>query len=411
MKFLIIDDDPEYRALLRHHISVQWPDAQFGEFDPRTQAMEELKRAGAYSVILLDYQLGPIDGLTLLHSLRKLAPCPPIIMITGTGNERLAVDAIRGGAADYIPKAGLTNNIITAAIAQATGINPLARSDARPRPKPRQVGLKQIGNYTLLKQAGLGAQGYVYKAQDPAGRLVAMKLVPLAKGSKRHHEMLKQAVAEIAAVHRLNSHRIPKLIDHGQSNGFAYLCMEWLGGGSIKSKFANRPLPNHASALQLCREIAAALADLHRAGLVHRDLKPENVMLREDGSIVLIDFGTVGRLAQGEELVKGTPYYLSPEQIRGEKLDGRSDLYALGCILHELLTGLPPFRARSIAGIGYKHLHAEVPQLMGPAQFAQGVLNRLLAKTRSARFADATAAAQALDLVAEMSRAGVQHAS
>lgn len=403
MKFLLIDDDPEYRQLLRHHLTARWPQAACVEHDPRVdEPLGNGFDGKGFDAVLLDYQLGPTSGLDLLAEFQKHDGFPPVIMITGAGNERLAVEAIRAGAADYIPKSGLKHELLVAAVSQATGLDPHARADPKPSPRPKarvSPGLKSIGGFQLLKQIGVGAGGYVYQGRDADQRLAAVKLIPLSGRSERIQGLLRQAVTEITAVTRRPSPYLPKLMGHGRTEEFAYLCLEWLSGGSLKSRMQSDRAPTVRQALMLVREIASALDTLHGAGLVHRDLKPDNIMYRDDNTLVLIDFGASGALHQPTELVAGTPYYMSPEQIRGEGLDGRSDLYALGVLLHELLTGAPPYRARSVAGIGYKHLHAPMPELPRGYQSLQGLLNRLMAKSPAQRFRDAATAAQAIDLL------------
>ena len=405
MKFLLIDDDPEYRELLRHHLTARWPQAVCASHDPRTDPpLGHDFNGSGFDAVLLDYQLGPTSGLKLLAQFRQHEAFPPVIMITGAGNERLAVEAIRAGAADYIPKSGLKHDLLVAAVSQATGLDPHALQEPKPAtpPKPRvSPGLKSIGGFQLIKQVGMGAGGYVYQGQDADQRLAAVKLIPLSGRSARIQGLLKQAVTEITAVSRRPSPYLPSLMGHGRTDEFAYLCLEWLSGGSLKSRMKPDRAPTVRQALLLVREIAYALDTLHQAGLVHRDLKPDNIMYRSDSTLVLIDFGASGALHQPTELVAGTPYYMSPEQIRGEGLDGRSDLYALGVLLYELLTGAPPYRARSVAGIGYKHLHAPMPDLPRAYQNLQGLLNRLMAKSPGKRFRDAATAAQAIDLLVD----------
>src|SRR5438105_216119 len=154
-------------------------------------------------------------------------------------------------------------------------------------------------------------------------------------------------------------------------------------------------------ALRLAAAIARALATIHAAGVLHRDLKPGNIMLREDGGIALIDFGLSKDAALALDVtdsgtIFGTPHYMSPEQGHGEPVDARSDLYSLGVILFEMLTGEKPYRAENPMAIVYKHRKEPVPQL--PPQFAamQPVLEGLLAKAPADRFAGAPQAAEAL---------------
>jgi serine/threonine protein kinase len=155
-------------------------------------------------------------------------------------------------------------------------------------------------------------------------------------------------------------------------------------------------------ALGMLRQMAAALAAIHDAGVLHRDLKPGNVMLRVDGTIALIDFGLAKQLSLEAEItatgeIFGTPYYMSPEQGHGREVDARSDLYSLGVIFYEMLTGKKPFLAPTPMAVIYKHSHTPIPLL--PAQFAhwQGLLERMLAKDTRDRYQSGRELCAAID--------------
>ena len=159
--------------------------------------------------------------------------------------------------------------------------------------------------------------------------------------------------------------------------------MEYLDGGDLKQRIAGGI--NEADAVRYLRQIASALAQVHEVGILHRDLKPGNIMLRRDDSVALIDFGLAKRMRLKMEItdsgeIFGTPYYMSPEQGHGNVIDLRSDIYSLGVIFFEMLTGKKPYRAETAMGIIYLHAKAPVPLL--PPRFAryQALLNMMLAK-------------------------------
>jgi serine/threonine protein kinase len=176
---------------------------------------------------------------------------------------------------------------------------------------------------------------------------------------------------------------IVKIHDLGVSDDHAHIAMEYLAGGDLKQRIHSGILV--ADAVQYARQIASALAQVHRVGILHRDLKPGNVMLREDGSIALIDFGLAKRMRLEQEMtdsgeIFGTPYYMCPEQGHADDVDARSDIYSLGVIFYEMLTGEKPFRASNAMAIIYKHGHARIPVLPPRLEKYQLLLDRLLAK-------------------------------
>jgi len=191
-----------------------------------------------------------------------------------------------------------------------------------------------------------------------------------------------------------------RLHDLGVSDEHAWLVMEYFARGDLRRRLRARLTPREA--LQFAAAIARALAAVHAAGVLHRDLKPGNIMLRDDGSIALIDFGMSKDAALALDITEtgtifGTPHYMSPEQGHAEALDERSDLYSLGIILFEMLTREKPYRAENPMAIVYKHRKDAIPRL--PQKFAQvqPVLERLLAKDPADRYASAPEAAAALE--------------
>ena len=157
-----------------------------------------------------------------------------------------------------------------------------------------------------------------------------------------------------------------------------------------------------ADALRITRDIARALQSIHAVGVLHRDLKPGNVMFRDDGSPVLIDFGLAKDEAFALEVtdhgtIFGTPHYMSPEQGHGEPIDGRSDLYSLGVMLYEMLTGQKPYTAENPMAIIYMHRKAPLPRLPEPLAMVQPLIGKLMAKEPAGRFESAAAAAEVIN--------------
>jgi serine/threonine protein kinase len=195
---------------------------------------------------------------------------------------------------------------------------------------------------------------------------------------------------------------VVKIFDLGVARDHAYIVMEYLQFGSLAQRM-RRPL-EPTVALDYARQTADALACMHAAGVLHRDLKPANIMFRDDETLALIDFGLAKQLDAQASLtaggqVCGTPHYMSPEQGYADVTDARSDLYGLGCILFEMLTGRKPFTGVSTLSVIYRHAHAPRPHLPAMLAGLQPVLDRLLAIDPEQRYRSATELGAALDSV------------
>jgi serine/threonine protein kinase len=205
----------------------------------------------------------------------------------------------------------------------------------------------------------------------------------------------------------VNHPNIVRLHELGVADDHAYLAMEYFPCGDLRRRMRAGLGP--AAALGYAAQMARALAALHEAGILHRDLKPGNVMLRADDQVALIDFG-MSKLAALEfeitetGLIFGTPHYMSPEQGHGQELDARSDLYSLGVVLYELLTGEKPYNAENPMAIIYMHRNAALPRLPARLVGLQPLLERLLGKQPQDRFASATQALTALETAREQWR-------
>jgi serine/threonine-protein kinase PpkA len=237
----------------------------------------------------------------------------------------------------------------------------------------------------------------VYLAlQESVQREVALKVMsPTLLGDSQFGERFLRE-ARIAA--KLRHPHVVQVHDVGQAGEYHYIAMEYLPGGPVLTRNGTPREPLFA--LRVTREIAGALGYAQAKGIVHRDIKPDNILLREDGAAVLTDFG-IARASDNSRMTRtgaiiGTPHYMSPEQARGQPLDGRADLYSLGIVFHELLVGRVPYQAEDSLAVGIMHITAPLPRLPAPLAAMQSVLDRLLAKEPEQRFQDGTALAQAL---------------
>ena len=245
----------------------------------------------------------------------------------------------------------------------------------------------------------------VYFAEDlKHHRRVAVKVLRAELAAALGPERFLREI-EIGA--RLNHPHILPLYDSGEAAGFLYYVMPYVEGESLRDRLVREKQLPLDDALQIAREVADALSYAHNHDVVHRDIKPENILL-ESGHAVVADFGIARAIsaAGGEKLTEtglalGTPAYMSPEQAAGSKdLDGRSDLYSLGCVLYEMLAGQPPFTGPTLESLAHQHLTVEPPPVTNlrpavPTEVA-GLLARVLAKTPADRFSPAAQFAEAL---------------
>lgn len=255
-----------------------------------------------------------------------------------------------------------------------------------------------IPGFRMLHPIGHGAMSRVYLAeQEVFGRQVAIKLMSreLAENEQFGERFLREARLIAALGHK----NIVQVYDAGCIDGDYYLAMEHLAGGDLRSPAAERvPVPD---VLTVLLSVLDALSCAAAHGVVHRDVKPANIMLRRDGTVVLLDFGIARDLATETRVTQvgtliGTPHYMSPEQFQGADVDHRSDIYSVGVVFYELLTGDVPYTAETATAIGIKHISEPVPRLPAEQAALQPLLDRALAKEKSQRFQSAEDFAEAL---------------
>ena len=229
-----------------------------------------------------------------------------------------------------------------------------------------QEKTQQLGRYELLSELGQGAMGVVYKARDPVlDRVVAIKTINLTLPKDELSEYEARFYQEARAAGGLNHPNIVTIYDIGKSERMAYMAMEFLEGEELRSILSHKePLPVSV-ALDIAGQVAEGLDYAHERHIVHRDIKPANIMVVRDGLVKITDFG-IARMRTNEVktmtgMILGSPKYMSPEQVAGKRADHRADLFSLGVVLYEMLTGEAPFLADSIHGIMYQILNFTPP--------------------------------------------------
>lgn len=259
-----------------------------------------------------------------------------------------------------------------------------------------------IPGYRVIRKINQGGMSTVYLAiQISVGRVVALKVMnPQLNNDPAFSERFQR---EANIVGQLSHPNIVAIYDIGRHEDLNYIAMDYLPNGSVHDKMGTGL--SGEEVLRITREIASALDHAHDKGYIHRDIKPENILFRADNSAVLSDFGVARGLATNSRMthvgtVVGTPHYMSPEQTKGSSADGRSDLYSLGIVFYEMLTGTLPYQGDEAVTIALKHISAPIPKL--PMQYLayQRILEKLLAKDPEQRFqrgADLIAAIEELE--------------
>ena len=256
-----------------------------------------------------------------------------------------------------------------------------------------------LGRYQVEKELGKGAMGVVYLGKDPKiGRVVAIKTMALSQEFEGDEldDARQRFFREAETAGRLQHQNIVTIFDAGEEHDLAYIAMEFLKGRDLVDHCKDGNLLPVPKVLSIVARVAEALAYAHRQNVVHRDIKPANIMYELDSDTVKVtDFG-IARITDSSKtktgLVLGTPSFMSPEQIAGKKVDGRSDLYSLGVMLYQMLTGVLPFRGESMAELMYKIANEEAPDLRVarkdlPERLAQ-VVARALSKKPELRYQD-----------------------
>ncbi len=379
---MIIDGHAEFCSLLMHHVTTHWPDAIISTYDP-TEAGHlpgEFSGAGNDLILLGDDQ-GERDALTTLKQF-VTTPGFPAIIFFGHGGR---VDAMKIGADAFMEREKIRHDALIVRIGDilraqrriastdslfmgdlATGIHPLVKG------------------YRFLNRLAVSEHSAVYLAEkESAGLQMVLKVLRQVPDFSDGIGAFDRFLQEYEMIAELDHPNIVRIYDLGVSDDHAHIAMEYLPGGDLKQKLEKGIM--ESDAVDYARQIASALANLHSVGILHRDLKPGNIMLRADGSIALIDFGLAKRMRLEPEItgsgeIFGTPYYMSPEQGRGNPVDERGDVYSLGVIFYEMLTGEKPYSGIDAMGIIFKHSEAPLPILPHRLSQYQAVLNMLLAK-------------------------------
>lgn len=407
-RILIVDDDPAELQRCSLHVT------RAGYLvEECIDGLQALGRALADppDLILCDLQMPGLDGFGVLSALRAQPHTAgiPVVFLTSHAAQTNFRKAMRLGADDFLVKPIKPADLLKAIAARLQRLE-LVRSAPHPvlrlldpAPAPdaasstttgnNPMPLRELGGYRLELQIAQGGTATIYLARAKAdGRQVAVKVIHLDGATPA--DTLARFIQEHELLERLRHPNIVAIHAQWFSDHHAYIAMEYFPRGSLAGMLSG-PLPEELALLVL-RQCARGLEAAHLAGIVHRDLKPGNVMLRADGTLALTDFGIAKdlhapTLSTDHGVVLGTPSYMAPEQALGKRVDASCDIYSLGVLLYEMLTGSKPFTGSDHQTIIYGHLNTPVPRL--PAHLAtwQDLLDLMMAKLPPARPADARA--------------------
>jgi serine/threonine-protein kinase PpkA len=427
MRILIVDENADFCTVLREYLRAGLEGAaraavldgserpaplQVKEWNPVKQGVPEPGRdrfKWNFDAILIDSHIEPADPLDWLARARSSAAAgewPPVVMlVNGRDDQAMALEAVKLGVVDCIPRADLTPRrlyeALTDAVAERSGQVSLEKtlvtgtyaSTVEVDKVGRKVrrGAPQIPGYAIERLIGQGGTSKVYLARRE-GYDVPVVLKVLLPELSSDANIVERFMQEFSLIQKIKSVHVTRIFDLNYDSGNAYLAMEYFGAGDLRERVAGGVTP--VAALKIFAQIARALGAIHDAGVVHRDLKPHNIMFRNQHHLAIVDFGGAKSLGETAGITKvghiiGTPNYMSPEQITGDRVDKRSDLYSLGVILHLLLTGQPLYVASSATDIMAMHLNAPIPRLPEELNGFQKLLNKLVAKNPDARFQSA----------------------
>ena len=405
-RILILESDTKLRSTLLRYAVKGW---QGTAVQSMSSGLEEIlsdsERLKSFDVLLVgcDFSKDGSAENPTLRALRAIAADPSnpaVILLTTKGSEYTAVQAIKSGAFDYVPKDLLGREQIVSAVQRAM----LQRKGMVGARDGNVSGVLRLFGYDIRRCLANRDNVSVHVAfSAERGKEVVLKVLHRGRGALSRDQNFERFVDEFKLLYDIDDPAVAEIYDFRVTTQYCYIAMEYFPLGHLGAKLAQALPP--AQALKNTVEIAHALAIIHAAGIVHRDLKPGNIMLRDNGTIALIDFG-ISHSAhvnqpseEGQQSITGTPYYMSPEQARGAPTDERTDLYALGVILYQMLTGEKPFVGETPQAILDQHVNAPLPRLPAHLSAHQALVDRLLAKDAMQRLANSRELLEAIEKI------------
>ena len=403
-RILIAETDRHARSVVRRYVVKGWRGAAVQATSVELEdLLQDGERLRSFDVLLAGCNFstdGTSNNPTLL-TVRALSADPrnpPIILLTEAGSEYTAVQAIRAGAADCIPKGLMGREQVISSIQRVVQTaGPASYSDDR---GSEAISLFGYDMRRRLAHHDNASVHVAYSAEHACQ--VVLKVLHRGRGALSRDENFERFVGEFKLLYDVDDPAVAEIYDFRVTPKYCYMAMEYFPLGHLGTRLSKPVTPEEA--LELVVEIAHALSIIHAAGVVHLDLKPGNIMLRDDGTVALIDFEISKSSLSDHSIsitgeVRGTPYYISPEQARGERPDERSDIYALGIMLFEMLSGRKPYVGETTYAILEQHTSADVPRLPAEHDVVQPLLDKLLAKDPDQRLSSAREVMEAAEQV------------
>jgi eukaryotic-like serine/threonine-protein kinase len=404
MRVLYIGDDTKFGALIRHHLACRWPETKLiRRSGAAASPVDPEYLAQGFDAVLVDHACAGGRGHEWSYELAGRPDFAPVVFLADENGDATRA-ACASGATAVAARPRMDHVALLAAIENASKRQLAAVGTWRA--SPAAVGIDRFGGATLpgyrhIRQLAAGSVSDLYLAEsDAAGALVVLKVTRNPRGDGGDDPAYRRFVQELEIVRRVRHPAVVTIYDVGMSGLYGWLAMEYFRRGDLRALMRGEMTPR--AALGYAAQIARALHAVHQSDVLHRDLKPGNVMVRDDGSLALIDFGLARYAALDYEIsdhgqIFGTPHYMSPEQGHGEPLDARSDLYSLGIMLFEMLTRTKPYVSDNPMAIVVMHRKAPIPALRAELAVLQPLIDRFLAKEPAERFESGEAAAAALD--------------
>ncbi|QTN26500.1 protein kinase [Rhodoferax sp. AJA081-3] len=400
MKILVAEDETAIRNNIVSLLRMEGFDVVEA---PNGRIALALAREHLPELVLSDVMMPELDGLGLLELLRAdpLTAGIPLIFLSARTERADRRKGMNLGADDYLGKPFSRDELLEAVSARLKRHQAAAKSDASLKTAPAATALantKQrppvtVKGYRILRKIGSGGMSEVFLAvRESDQRELALKVLDTAINDDG--ALLDRFLQEYALLAQIDHPNVARIFDQGITDAHAFLSMEYFVRGDIKQRIA-AGLTQH-EALGVTVQVALALAQIHARGIVHRDVKPDNLMMRRDGTVALIDFGiakhadhAMGHTLHGE--IVGSPFYLSPEQAAGRPVSAASDIYCLGVIFHEMLTGQRPYTADRMEVLLAQHLFSPPPRLAPQHSDMQDLLDRMMHKDPVQRMGTAQA--------------------